>query len=138
MKMRVGIEGITFDSAHYTLSSPHNAQIHGHTYSLSVELEGNVNPEDGFIIDFEQMKVIINEIVKKWDHKLIIPAKDYKNTKIEGPFSLELKIIEAPYPTAEYIILELVKEIYNAFNGKFKVYAKLYEGKDSYVFIEYP
>jgi len=138
MKMRVGIEGLTFDSAHYTLSSPNNAQIHGHTYSLTVELEGNVNPEDGFIVDFEKMRMIVSEIVKKWDHKLIIPVKDYEKTKFEGPFSLELKLIEAPYPTAEYIGLELVKEIYNAFNGKFKVYVKLYEGKDSYVFIEYP
>jgi 6-pyruvoyltetrahydropterin/6-carboxytetrahydropterin synthase len=138
MRMKVGIEGLTFDSAHYTISSPSNSQIHGHTYSVNVELEGEIDVSSGFIIDFEKMKLVIARIVKEWDHKLIIPSKDFSRSKIEGPFNLDYKIIEAPYPTAEYIGLEIVKEIYKAFNGKYKVTLKLYEGKDSYVVIEYP
>ncbi|TRM80749.1 6-pyruvoyl tetrahydrobiopterin synthase, partial [Sulfolobus sp. A20-N-F6] len=76
MRVRVGIEGITIDSAHYTLSSYQDSQIHGHTYLVSVEVEGEVNEKSGFVIDFNLLKKIIKEIVKEWDHKLIIPEPD--------------------------------------------------------------
>lgn len=39
MKVRVGIEGFSIDSAHYTLSSPKDNQLHGHTYRVTVEVE---------------------------------------------------------------------------------------------------
>ncbi|MEM3203548.1 MAG: 6-carboxytetrahydropterin synthase, partial [Saccharolobus sp.] len=53
MRIRVGVEGITIESAHYTLSSYANSQIHGHTYIINVEVEGEVNDKSGFVIDFD-------------------------------------------------------------------------------------
>lgn len=136
MKFRVGVEGFTIDSAHYTLSSIDNSQIHGHTYILNVEIEGEVNPENGFILDFSYIKDVVRETIKEWDHKLIVPKRDLEKISIKGPFRNEIKIIEAPFPTAEYIGLEIAKEIYSKIN--LRVTIKLYEGKDSYVLIEYP
>lgn len=136
MKFRVGVEGFTIDSAHYTLSSSDNSQIHGHTYVLNIEMEGEVNPENGFIVDFDYIKRIVREAVKEWDHKLIVPKNDLDKISIKGPFRNEIKVINAPFPTAEYIGLELAKEIHSKLN--LKVTVKLYEGKDSYVIVEYP
>ncbi|ARM75111.1 6-pyruvoyl trahydropterin synthase family protein [Acidianus manzaensis] len=136
MKAKVGIEGFTIDSAHYTLSSIGDSQIHGHTYILNVEIEGNINEENGFILDFNYIREIITEIVKEWDHKFIVPKRDLEKISISGPFRNEIKVIDHPFPTAEYIGLEIAKEIYSKLN--MKVTLKIYEGKDSYVIIEYP
>ena len=136
MKVKIGIEGFTIDSAHYTLSSPEDSQIHGHTYILNVEVEGEINPSNGFVIDFNKLKSEVEKIVKEWDHKLIVPKKDVEKISISGPFRNEIKIIEEDYPTAEYIGFEIAKEIYNRINMPVKV--KIYEGKDSYAIIEYP
>ncbi|AEE95078.1 MULTISPECIES: 6-pyruvoyl trahydropterin synthase family protein [Acidianus] len=136
MKVKIGIEGFTIDSAHYTLSSPGDSQLHGHTYIINVEVEGNINPANGFVIDFNKLKDEIGKIIKEWDHKLIVPKKDLEKISISGPFRNEIKIIEEDYPTAEYIGFELAKEIYNRINMPIKI--KIYEGKDSYAIIEYP
>lgn len=138
MRVKVGIEGITIDSAHYTLSSYQDSQIHGHTYLVNVEVEGEVNEKSGFVIDFNLLKKIIKEIVQEWDHKLIIPESDFEKSRFEGPFRMEYKVISAPFPTVEYIGMEIAKVIYEKLDKKYKIMVKIYEGKDSYAVIEYP
>ncbi|AWR93354.1 6-pyruvoyl trahydropterin synthase family protein [Acidianus brierleyi] len=138
MKVKVGIEGFTIDSAHYTLSSPQDSQLHGHTYILNVEIEGEVNPSNGFVIDFNIAKKTIQDIISKWDHKFIVPTDDYNKINIEAPFKVEVKNIDAPFPTAEYIAIEVARDIYEKLDRKFKIAVKIYEGKDSYAIVEYP
>jgi len=138
MRFRVGIEGFSFDSAHYTLSSDGNQQLHGHTYKLSVEVAGDIDETTGFVIDFEKIKKIIAEVVKEWDHKLIIPLEDYSQIYVKGPFKLEVKTIPYKYPSVEYIGLEISKTIYEKLERKFKVTVKIYEGENNYAIIEYP
>ena len=138
MRFRIGLEGFSFDSAHYTLSSEGSQQIHGHTYKVSVEVEGNIDEKSGFVIDFKMLKKIVSEVIKEWDHKLIVPIEDYNQIYIKGPFKLEVKTIPYKYPTAEYIGLEFSKEIYERLGRQFKVIVKIYEGENSYAIIEYP
>ena len=138
MRFRIGLEGFSFDSAHYTLSSEGNQQLHGHTYKLSVEIEGDIDEKTGFIIDFEKLKKIVAEVIKEWDHKLIIPLEDYSQIYVKGPFKLEVKTIPYKYPSVEYIGLEISKAIYEKLEKKFKVTVKIYEGENNYAIIEYP
>ena len=139
MRVRVGVDGISFDSAHYTLSSQGNEQLHGHTYKISVEIEGKgVNPETGFVLDFDVLRKVVMEVVKEWDHKLIVPQKDVSKVSIKGPFKLDIKVIEWDYPSAEYIGLEIAKEIYHKLGEKYNVTVKIYEGEGNYAVINYP
>ncbi|MBB5252867.1 6-pyruvoyl trahydropterin synthase family protein [Sulfurisphaera ohwakuensis] len=139
MKVKVGLEGFSFDSAHYTLSSEGNQQIHGHTYRVSIEVEGeSIDENTGFVIDFDILKKIINDIVKDWDHKLIIPSEDLNQIYFKGPFKLDIKVIPYKYPTAEYIGLEIAKSIYEKLQKKYKITVKIYEGENNYAIIEYP
>ncbi|AAY80296.1 6-pyruvoyl trahydropterin synthase family protein [Sulfolobus acidocaldarius] len=139
MKVVIGVEGFSFDSAHYTLSSKGNDQIHGHTYKLSVEIEGqDVDKNSGFVIDFMILTKIIHEVIREWDHKLIIPSRDARKIELKGPFKVEYKIIEEDFPTVEYIGSEIAKDIYEKLEKKFKVRVKIYEGENSYALIEYP
>ena len=138
MMLRIGVEGFTLDSAHYTLSSEPNSQIHGHTYRISVEVEGQVDPNTGFVIDFDELKAIVREVIREWDHKLIVPEHDREKLEIRGPFRVEFRYLNAPFPSVEYIGMEIAREIFKRLKGKYKVYVKIYEGQDSYAFIEYP
>ncbi|ABP94804.1 6-pyruvoyl tetrahydropterin synthase and hypothetical protein [Metallosphaera sedula] len=138
MKVRVGIEGFSIDSAHYTLSSPKDNQLHGHTYRVTVEVEGEVHEENGFVVDFNKLRELIKEAISSWDHKFIVPRRDMDKISITSPFKLEVKIIEAPYPTVEYIGMEIAKYVFTRLGSNFKVFVKIYEGSDSYALIEYP
>jgi 6-pyruvoyltetrahydropterin/6-carboxytetrahydropterin synthase len=43
--------------------------VHGHSWILWVEIAGEVNPETGMILDFTDLKQIVNElIIDKFDH----------------------------------------------------------------------
>lgn len=48
-------------------NNPHG---HGHTYSLEVTVEGPVDPEKGWVVDFSELKRIVNErVVRKCDRR---------------------------------------------------------------------
>ncbi len=138
MRVKIGIEGFTIDSAHYTPSSPGNEQIHGHTYELSVEIEGNVNEDTGFVVDFDILKGIVQSTVKEYDHKLLVPKKDLGLMELKGPFALMTKVIDHPFATVEYIGQDIAREIYERLEGKYKLQLKISEGRGAYAIIEYP
>jgi len=75
MKMVIGVSE-TFDAAHYLPGHNKCGRVHGHTYKVEVEIEGEL--KDGMIIDFEDLKNILWDVVGKYDHNLI-------NELIENP-----------------------------------------------------
>lgn len=89
-------------------------------------------------MDFNELRELIKEAISSWDHKFIVPRRDMDKISITSPFKLEVKIIEAPYPTVEYIGMEIAKYVFTRLGSNFKVFVKIYEGSDSYALIEYP
>jgi 6-pyruvoyltetrahydropterin/6-carboxytetrahydropterin synthase len=138
LRIKVGIEGVNFDSAHYTASSQPDDQIHGHTYIVSVQVEGEVDQSTGFVVDFNLLQSIVREVVREWDHKLIIPKGDYESVYARGPFRLEVKQIDAPFPTAEFIAIELSRAIHKKLGRDLKVTVRLYEGAGKYAEVTFP
>ena len=53
--------------------------LHGHSYKMIVELEGETN-EKGIVIDFKELKDIVQPYVELLDHSTII-SKDDKDLK---------------------------------------------------------
>ena len=49
--------------------------IHGHSYKMIVEFEGNLN-EQGMVIDFYDVEKKINPIVEKLDHSFMVKDDD--------------------------------------------------------------
>lgn len=78
-----------------------NPHGHGHTYELEVTVEGQVDPETGWVLDFAELKRIVAErVVRKCD---------LRNLNADVPF------LAGVNPTAENIAMrfwdELVKEV---------------------------
>jgi 6-pyruvoyltetrahydropterin/6-carboxytetrahydropterin synthase len=66
-----------------------NPNFHGHNYELIVSVNGEIDPETGFVIDVKVLKDLIKAEIED--------AFDHKNLNIEVPEFMELN------PTAENI-----------------------------------
>ena len=49
--------------------------IHGHTYKVRVEIEGDTD-ENGMIMDYFDMANIMNPVIHKLDHAFLVDAND--------------------------------------------------------------
>jgi len=76
----------TFDSAHFLPNVPEGhkcKQIHGHTYHMTVYVEGDLKKDFGWVIDFAEVKSVIEPIVKSIDHKLLNDIPGLENPTCE-------------------------------------------------------
>lgn len=49
--------------------------IHGHSYKMTVELEGELD-KNGMVLDYYDLKKVINPIVEKLDHAFLVYEED--------------------------------------------------------------
>jgi 6-pyruvoyltetrahydropterin/6-carboxytetrahydropterin synthase len=56
--------------------------MHGHTYRLTVALDGPVR-EDGFVIDFADVKADVGHLVAQLDHRLLNDIPGLENPTVE-------------------------------------------------------
>jgi 6-pyruvoyltetrahydropterin/6-carboxytetrahydropterin synthase len=93
----------SFDSAHYLpnyCGKCHN--MHGHTYTLEVQVQGDIDLDTGMVMDFGRLDEIVNRYVLKDNSELDLKGFDHCNLNI---------II--PNPTGELLIKEIAKRILN-------------------------
>ncbi|MFH1403613.1 MAG: 6-carboxytetrahydropterin synthase QueD [Candidatus Altiarchaeota archaeon] len=58
-----------FDAAHHLPDYKGGCEhVHGHTYRLEVEVEGDIK-DDGMVLDFNDLKKVVNkEVIDELDH----------------------------------------------------------------------
>ncbi|WP_209475435.1 6-pyruvoyl trahydropterin synthase family protein [Thermococcus stetteri] len=66
MKSRV-VERFKFEAAHAVIIGNQVEEIHGHTFRLEVTVEGPL--KNGYVIDFLKLREIVENIIKKLDHR---------------------------------------------------------------------
>ena len=91
--------------------------IHGHSYELRVTVKGMPlnepgNPKNGMVIDFHDLKNIVNqEVVEKLDHSFIIGDNMPKDF-VEITKKYFDKVVELPYqPTTENMLADFAQRI---------------------------
>lgn len=64
------VKKFTFEASHNLPNYPGKCcELHGHRWELWVSLVGPINPVTGMVIDFTDVKTIVNElIISKFDH----------------------------------------------------------------------
>ena len=77
----------TFDAAHYLPNVPagHKCrQMHGHTYHLTIFIEGEVLKEPGWVLDFTDLKKAVQPVMNLVDHTLLnnIPGLENPTTEL--------------------------------------------------------
>lgn len=94
-----------------------NPNFHGHNYVMEVWIEGDIDPETGYVIDLKILKDIIKEeIVERFDHKNL---------------NLDCSEFENLIPTAENIILVSWNLLRSRLDEKFKLKLKLWETENN-------
>lgn len=91
---------------------------HGHNYTLETWVEGEIDPDTGYVIDLGELKQIIKEEVEE--------PFDHRNLNLDVPEFANLN------PTAENI----AKVIYNKLKPRlkqFKLVVRLYETENNFV-----
>ena len=106
--------------------------IHGHSYKMLVEFEGDLD-EQGMIIDYYDVEKIINPIVEKLDHAFMVNKND--KTVLEFLKKMNSKKVVVDFQsTAENIctfILDEVKKSNLPSNVK-GIKLRVYETVDDY------
>ena len=93
------------------------ARLHGHTYQVEMVVEGDVG-ENGFVIDFYQLKNILAAVLQDLDHNCL-------NDVLPNPTAETI---------AQWISERLKKDMETTSVRLFSL--KLWEGKNKWVMIE--
>ncbi len=114
MNMRLSRE-FTFDAAHKLADHPGKcAQLHGHTYTLIVTVQGEPD-ESGMVIDFFEMKRIVNTVITELDHTYL--NEYYQKPTVENVAADIFQKLEKKFNEAQVVLVSVI----------------LYEGKKSWV-----
>jgi 6-pyruvoyltetrahydropterin/6-carboxytetrahydropterin synthase len=74
-KVRVEGGNLKFSAAHFITSGGEAERLHGHNYSVQVELEGMLN-QDSLVFDFSILKRLTREICERINHHFILPVRN--------------------------------------------------------------
>lgn len=99
-----------------------NPNFHGHNYVLEVWIDGEIDPETGYIIDLKYLSDLIEEhILERFDHK---------NLNLDCPEFLNL------IPTAENIAKVIWNILREKLATKFSLEIRLWETKKNSVWYD--
>lgn len=111
--MKIVMNGIhanlRFSAAHMIPEHDSCGCIHGHSYIVDVEVEGERSGKFGFVADFKEVKGIVREVCAKLDHKVLIPLQNklisFKST--EGSVEFNISGKEYKLPQEDCYLLDL-------------------------------
>ena len=96
-----------FEAAHRQLGDPGKCSfLHGHNWVVEFVLEGNVTNKVGYLIDFKDLK----DMVERYDHRVLLIEDDPLATVLEEQ---QQRVYRLPLnPTCENIAKLLLDEVH--------------------------
>ena len=80
------VRTFSFDAAHRLSGVPENhkcGQLHGHGYRVDVHLTGKVDPEEGWLMDYDQLKKVVQPVIDTLDHSSLNEIPGLENPTSE-------------------------------------------------------
>ena len=90
-----------FDAAHSLphLSSTHKCHhLHGHTYTVRVHCSGDLIPENSWVIDYADIKAVVQPLIDQLDHKNLNLDVDFMLGKLASTENLAIAIWQQIVP----------------------------------------
>jgi 6-pyruvoyltetrahydropterin/6-carboxytetrahydropterin synthase len=77
MSWKILIErgNLEFSAAHFITFEGECEPLHGHNYGVRVEAAGELTA-DSYVVDFVVMKDIVRTLIKRWDHRFLLPLEN--------------------------------------------------------------
>jgi 6-pyruvoyltetrahydropterin/6-carboxytetrahydropterin synthase len=63
-----------FEAAHFLPKVPPGhkcARMHGHSYAVTVAIEGEIDPDTGWLIDFAEIDERVGPVIRMIDHRVL-------------------------------------------------------------------
>ena len=97
-----------------------NPNWHGHNYELDVTVDGEVDPETGYVMDLKELRVLVEDrVIRDLDHRNL---------------NLDVGWLEGLNPTTEHLVVAIWDRLVDAMpEGVGLVRLVLYETPRNYV-----
>lgn len=90
-----------------------NPNFHGHNYQLEVLVNGEIDPETGFVLDLKELKTLIDEeVMEPFDHRNL---------------NRDTNEFQTLNPTAENIAAVIWQKLRNRLDKKYNLKIRLHE-----------
>ena len=84
--MRIA-KSMNFDAAHFLSSHSDErpyARMHGHSFRLDIEIEGEPSAEKGWVVDFGDVDDALTQLREELDHRLLNEIEGLENPTSEN------------------------------------------------------
>lgn len=142
IKMKIRItKHFDFEAAHALPGYDGKCKnIHGHSYQLFVTIIGTpindkTNPKNGMVLDFGDLKKIVNtEIIDVFDHAIVLNKDSEHLSLAEKIAEYSHRIVLVNYqPTSELMLIDFSEKIIHKLPKGVNLHSlKLYETNNSY------
>jgi 6-pyruvoyltetrahydropterin/6-carboxytetrahydropterin synthase len=108
--MRTRLERLyRFEAAHFLPKVPAGhkcARMHGHSYEIEVAIEGEIEPERGWLMDFASIDDHVIPIIKQLDHQVLNEIDGLSNPTSELLAVWWWQRLTAALPLVEVVVSE--------------------------------
>lgn len=78
-RIRVKKDYTVFSSAHFITFAGHRCEsLHGHNYRVGVALDGALDEDGWYVLDFSFIKRLMRQLCDEIDHKVLLPLENPK------------------------------------------------------------
>jgi 6-pyruvoyltetrahydropterin/6-carboxytetrahydropterin synthase len=108
--------------------------IHGHSYKMRVEIRGIIDSSTGMVMDYFDIKALVQPIVDQLDHSFLCDSSDKLLLDFFAQHPMKVNIINM-YSTAEniaYYILQQLIPGFSPFTSVQKLTVRLCETENTY------
>ena len=102
---------LVFPAAHFITLPGHRCEpLHGHNYRLAVTLDGTLDEECWYVVDFSMVKTLMRQLCEELDHRVLLPTQNPKLTITEEKDTVRVAFEGAPrylFPRDECVLLPI-------------------------------
>lgn len=102
---------LVFAAAHFITFAGHRCEpLHGHNYRVGVALEGALDGESWYVVDFSVLKSILRRLCDEIDHKMLLPSRNPRLTIEHEGTSIHVALDGRPkyvFPEEDCALLEI-------------------------------
>ncbi len=96
-RVSVSKDYLIFASAHFITFRGHKCEtLHGHNYRLGIAVEGTLDDEVRFVVDFSVLKQAARRVVDAVDHKVLLPLRNPKLVITEAADAVHVTVNGEP------------------------------------------
>ncbi len=88
---------IHFSAAHCIPYHEKCERLHGHHYAVHLEMDGDLDPVTGWVMDFTPVKSHLKKIADELDHRVIVPTAPGRVTHEVQEHSVVMGIMDKRY-----------------------------------------